>query len=706
MLLVAPLAAQQDTVARDTSKVTTLETIEVTSSIAPAAGPVIGSGVPARISTVTGEAIDAWEPRLLADALGAQAGISMYDDLGSPFKLNLTTRGFNVGPVVGLPPGVSVFLDGVRQNEPDAAEVNFDLLPMEHVQRVELLSGSGSLLGPNSLGGAVNLITRRGSGPLEAEAEISGGTYGSYSAEASLGGVSGGGWDYYVAGGYENEDGWREATGAENLNGFVNLGKRGPERGISLQAFGAESRAETAGSLPESIFYLSPRTNFTIGDFEDLDLLQTSVSGYAPLGNSRGTFTLYGRRTHAERFNVNQAPDDNVRSFTTNSTLGGNLDWRWTTPRSNGSFSLRLGADGGRNRVHIQLIEENPADPADQTLNTDVKSPSYDIAGYALADLRIDNVTFSGGFRYDYIHIPFEDILDPTADTVNSFSRLSPRGGVSLELAPGASVYGSVGQSFRAPAVLELACADETAACPLPFALGDDPPLDPVVATTFEVGGQVVRGPAILNASVYRTNVRDDISFIQSENAVFEGFFNNIGNTRREGVEVGVQVLPTDRLSFYANYAYTHATFRTAAEIFSIRADADFAGAPLSGANTVTPGDELPLVPDHQVKLGGLFALPVGLEFGADVRFTGEQWLRGDEANETSPLKGYGVANLRAGFTKADWELSAVVSNVFNYQGAVFGTFNENRQTGALERFLTPMTGRSFKFVMRRSFGG
>jgi iron complex outermembrane recepter protein len=707
LLLGAPLTAQQvDTVARDTSKVTTLETIEVTSSIAPAAGPVIGSGIPARISTVTGDAIDAWEPRLLADALGTQPGISMYDDLGSPFKLNLSTRGFNVGPVVGLPPGISVFLDGVRQNEPDAAEVNFDLLPMEHVQRVELLSGSGSLLGPNSLGGAVNLITRRGNGPLEAEAEISGGTYGAYSAEASLGGLSTGGWDYYVAGGYENEDGWREATGAENLNGFVNLGKRGAEQGISLQAFGAESRAETAGSLPESIFYLSPRTNFTTGDFEDLNQLQTSVSGYAPLGSTRGTFTLYARRSHAERFNVNQAPDDNVRSFTTNGTIGGNVDWRWTTPRPNGSFSLRLGADGAGNRVHIQLIEENPADPADRTLNTDVKSPSYDVAGYALADLRIDDVTFSGGFRYDYIHIPFEDLLDPTADTTNSFSRLSPRGGVSLELGPGASVYGSVGQSFRAPAVLELACADETAACPLPFALGDDPPLDPVVATTFEIGGQVVRGPTILNASVYRTNVRDDISFIQSENAVFEGFFDNIGNTRREGLELGVQVIPTDRLSFYANYAYTRATFRTDAEIFSIRADTDFAGAPLSGPNTVASGDQLPLVPDHQVKLGGLLSLPEGLQFGADFRYTGEQWLRGDEANETSPLKGYGITNLRAGFTKADWELSAVVTNVFDYQGAVFGTFNENRQTGALERFLTPMNGRSFKLVVRRSFGG
>jgi iron complex outermembrane recepter protein len=709
VLLLSPAllwAQQPDTTRSDTTSITELQTIEVTSSIAPTAGPVIGSGIPARISTVTGEAIDAWEPRLLADALASQPGISIYDDLGSPFKLNLSTRGFNVGPVVGLPPGVSVFLDGVRQNEPDAAEVNFDLLPMEHVQRVELLSGSGSLLGPNSLGGAVNLITRRGRGPLTAEAEISGGSFGSYSGEASIGGVSGGGWDYYLAGGYENEDGWRESTGAENLNGFFNLGRRGANRGISFQAFGAESRAETAGSLPESIFAESARTNFTIGDFEDLNQLQASLSGYATLGGSRGAFTAYVRRTHAERFNVNQAPDDNVRSFTNNRTIGGNVDWRWTTTRPNGSFSLRLGADGAANRVRIELLEETPSTPSSSTLSTDVRSPSYDIAGYTLADLRIDQVTFSGGLRYDHIHIPFENQLDPTSDTSNTFSRLSPRGGVSLEVAPGASAYVSVGQSFRAPAILELACADETAACPLPFALGDDPPLDPVVGTTFELGGQLVRGPAILNASVYRTNVRNDISFIQSEAAIFEGFFDNIGTTRREGLELSVQVLASEQLSLYANYAFTRATFRDSAEIFSIRADSAFVGAPLSGENNVTEGDRLPLVPDHQMKFGGLLRLPSGLQLGVDGRYIGQQWLRGDEANETAPLGGYFVAGLRVGFSRARWEVSAIASNLFDSHRPIFGTFNENRRTGTLERFLTPLNARSFKLVVRREFGG
>jgi hypothetical protein len=111
-------------------------------------------------------------------------------------------------------------------------------------------------------------------------------------------------------------------------------------------------------------------------------------------------------------------------------------------------------------------------------------------------------------------------------------------------------------------------------------------------------------------------------------------------------------------------------------------------------------------VPDHQIKAGGLLSLPVGLQFGADVRYTGRQWLRGDEANETAPLGGYFAANLRAGFSRERWEISAVVTNVLGEKGPIFGTFNENRRTGELERFLTPMNARSLKLVIRRSFGG
>jgi iron complex outermembrane receptor protein len=704
-------AQQSDSVTRRDSvfkldSIQRLAPVEVQASIAPVAGPTIGSGIPARITVLSGHDVDAWEPRILPDVLGSVAGVSIYDDLGSQFKLNMSYRGFSTGPTVGLPPGISVFLDGVRQNEADAQEVDFDLLPMEHVKRIELLSGTASLLGPNSLGGAINLVTERGSGPPHGELELSGGAFGQVEGEGTVEGMTRNGWDYYLGGGYEREDGWRVATGGKSFDGFMNLGHFGAERGIGIQAFGASSRAQTAGSIPESL-YGDPTTNFTPGDFEDLNTEQVNVTGYVPLGMGRATFTSYVRRYDANRFNVNQAPDPSVSALTTNYTLGGTADWRRRIVLGANALSVRFGLDGAQNWVHEQILNV-PSDgvEGETILTTDVRSPSWDIAAYGIADYTRKRVTFSAGARYDYVQVPFHNQLDATDNTTSNYNHVSPRGGISVSTGVGSSVYGSVGGSFRAPAIVELACADPTASCPLPFALGDDPPLKPVRATTYEVGWKLLRGNVLLDASAYRTDVRDEIFFIQSAGSLVSGYFTNLDRTRREGVELSLMSsLLEGRLSWYANYAYTHATFQSAADIFSTRSNDDFADNPMFGPNSVKSGDAMPLVPSQQVKGGFSAQLPKGFRVGVDARYTGSQWMRGDEANETTPLGGYFTTGIRAGYARGSWDLSAIVTNVFDNHDPIFGTFNENQQTGELERFLTPLNARSFNVVLRRSFG-
>jgi outer membrane receptor protein involved in Fe transport len=701
VLLTAPLLAQQvDTLPRDT--VTTLPTIEVVGSILTEAGPGIGSGVPARTSTITNQQLEAWEPRVLSDLLGSQPGFSLYDDLGSPFKTTVHTRGFFASPVVGLPQGVSVFLDGVPVNEADAAQVNFDLLPLEHVRRVELLSGTASLLGPNSLGGSINLLTNHGGGPTQGEIEVTGGSYESYSAEGSVGGSSRG-WNYYGGGGYTTEDGWRQVTGAEGYNGFANIGRSGPRSGFNLQLLGAKSRVETAGSLPLSIFTVNPDSNLSAFDFEDLEQWHFALSGYSQVGAGRGSARVYYRRNDAERFNVNQINDPDVRAFSENRTLGASADWSYAAPVGGGTLSFRVGAGGSTNDVAIQLFAER-IDPG-QTTN--VQSDIWDLNGYTTADYTVGRMTLSGGLRYDYVKVPFKNLLNPAADTTSSYSRLSPKGGVSVSVGKGASVYASAGGSFRAPAVIELACADPLDPCPLPFALGDDPPLDPVTATTVEAGVRFLGSRVGFDASLYRTWVRNDIFLFPYDSvaggppgSTIDGFFANLGDTRREGFELGGRYFFPQGHSIYANYAYTRATFQVdGAEIFSIREEA-------GGQNEVAKGDRFPLVPDHQISVGGLFELPAGLSFGAEGRYVGQQYLRGDEANVEEPLDGYFVANARVGWEFGPWEVAGLVTNVFDSEKPSFGTFNINQSNDQLERFLSPPQPRQFKVILQRSFGG
>jgi len=147
----------------------------------------LARGLAGRTATLHAADLDARGVRSLADALEQLPGVTTSDELGAPGQLDVTLRGFQVSPTIGLPQGVTVYLDGVRVNEPDAHEVNFDLLPLEDVDHVDVTYGPSVLLGRNSLGAAVNLVTRRGAVPAEREVEASGGSFGRYELKARAG---------------------------------------------------------------------------------------------------------------------------------------------------------------------------------------------------------------------------------------------------------------------------------------------------------------------------------------------------------------------------------------------------------------------------------------------------------------------------------------------------------------------------------------
>ena len=100
---------------------------------------------------------------------------------------------------------------------------------------------------------------------------------------------------------------------------------------------------------------------------------------------------------------------------------------------------------------------------------------------------------------------------------------------------------------------------------------------------------------------------------------------------------------------------------------------------PFPTGNDVTPGNRFPLVPDHQIKLGGLARIGRYVSVGADGRYTGKQYLRGDEANVTDQLDGYFVADARVGVEFGRWEINGIVTNLFQNESAIFGTFNINQ---------------------------
>src|SRR5207245_10673235 len=101
----------------------------------PHGEPVESRTLPAKVTVITAEDIQNSGSKTVQEAIQYATGIVMYDQVGNAFQQTVDLRGFNGQPV----PVTSVFVDGVRVNEPDFNTVNFDMSPNHTIQRTELL---------------------------------------------------------------------------------------------------------------------------------------------------------------------------------------------------------------------------------------------------------------------------------------------------------------------------------------------------------------------------------------------------------------------------------------------------------------------------------------------------------------------------------------------------------------------------------------
>src|SRR6185503_19229580 len=94
----------------------------------------------------------------------------------NPFQPDINYRGYTASPLLGTPQGLSVYMDGVRLNQPFGDVVSWDLIPRLAISTTTLMPGSNPLFGLNTLGGALSIQTKDG---LTARGTTVQSTYGS-----------------------------------------------------------------------------------------------------------------------------------------------------------------------------------------------------------------------------------------------------------------------------------------------------------------------------------------------------------------------------------------------------------------------------------------------------------------------------------------------------------------------------------------------
>lgn len=125
------------------------------------------------------------------------ASLNINDVQSNPFQPDVQYRGFTASPLLGLPQGLSVYLNGVRFNEPFGDTVNWDLFSLSSIDNVTLYSGSNPIFGQNTLGGALSLTTKKGFDFDHNEVSLQLGSFGKQQVNFQFGGHSEK-WAYYL----------------------------------------------------------------------------------------------------------------------------------------------------------------------------------------------------------------------------------------------------------------------------------------------------------------------------------------------------------------------------------------------------------------------------------------------------------------------------------------------------------------------------
>ena len=698
------------------------------------ATPLLGSGVdrdkvPAETQVLTDQDISRnGYPQALRALDENVPGVTLDAAAGNPFQPNLVYHGFLASPLQGNPQGLAVYVNGVRFNQPFGDTVNWDLIPDLAIDRMDLV-GSNPVFGLNALGGALSVRMKNGFTYQGGEVDLLGGSFQHYQGNLQYGIQSGNAAAYVAATGL-HEGGWRDLQSSNLGNFYGDLGWRGNGGEVHVNVTAAQTRLNGPGTSPVQLLAVDPAAQFTapnlitnkyaqvnltgsydINDTTSLQglayytyLLQKVYNGNVPdlsPCNDGSGFLCEAPGVFGTDRNGNPIPDF------LNGGPYSDLDQQSTNTNGYGA-SLQV-----TNRDELfghpnQLIAGFSFDGA-QTLF----SASTQIGGLSLSDrvfagpgITIDQAdgsiapvrvgisdAYYGAFftdtvdftsqlsgnvagRFNLAQIDLNDQLGSALTGNHTYSRFNPAGGLTYKVLPGLTVYASYADANRAPTPAELTCASAASPCSLANFFTGDPNLQQVVSHTIEAGLRSQLQPfegANLSSNIayYRSTLNNDILFV---NSPIQGraFFQNVGTTLRQGVDVSAQ-LKTARLLAWIAYSYIGATFQSG----FTESSENNPGADANGNIQVQPGNHLPGIPANLGKLGIDYKMTDAWTVGGTGIAASGQYLFGDEANLNLKTQPYFVLNLHTSYqiTK-NLQFFGLIENAFNTKYYTFGTFS------------------------------
>jgi iron complex outermembrane recepter protein len=701
--------------------------------------------IPANVQSADSSEMQRQQTLNIADFLNNNfSGINASESAANPYQMDINYHGFTASPLLGTPEGLSVYLDGVRVNESFGDTVNWDLIPQSAISTVTLISGSNPVFGLNTLGGALSVRTKSGHDDPGTELEAYGGSFGRRAFEATTGGAVGN-FDYFFTGNFFDENGWRQNSPSRVVQAFGKVGWETEKTDLDLSYTYADTSLWGNGATPMSMLDYNYESSYTpdytanLMNFVNLTGSQLLADKLLLTGN------VFDRHLITDSINGNV----NDSYLDTQDYVGPPIDCAvppanetalaFCSPGQNATGRLEQSTWG----AGLQLTDSQPlfgADNqailgADYTNSQDRFEQSYQYGGLTADRLLIYTpspynsetvISLDGGNRIygayltdtlspsRLLHLTLSVRYNSNTETLNgysldttlgsgfnepapllgnhTFTRTNPAFGFTLTPSDALTFYANYNQASRAPTVIELGCANPAAPCGLPNDFASDPDLKQVVARTVEVGlrGKLADQRLVWSADLFRTVNSNDIQFVAS--SVNAGYFANVGNTLRQGLDLAVGG-KEGPLNWHLAYSFVDATYQSS---FTVNA-ASNSTADANGNIVVSPGDRIPLIPRHTGRLVLDYELNSRWDVGGSVVAASGSYLHGNEnnANEvgqtnaagayvegTGWIPGYVVVNLQSSYhLTRQLQLFARIVNLLDRKYATAGFLTSNSFT-------------------------
>ncbi|MBI5639574.1 MAG: TonB-dependent receptor [Nitrospirae bacterium] len=458
------------------------------------------------VTVVTSYDIELINAHTVADVLNTVNGVQMSLTGGPGSIANPLIQGSDLRHVAVLVDGH--LINNLSDNIPGLGE-----MPVQNIEKIEIIKGPASSSWGSSLGGVVNIITKSG-GRID---KLSGMVSASY--------------------GERNSGDFRaEAYGKKEKLGYYLYAGRlqtdGLTRGFDVSAryFYTKISYDFAGNTSMQ-FTLSYNKGIrgdgesSIDDYRDFDkfeLLRTSLSLNTALSSEVDLSVSLRNARESNNFYENQIStgDELFNSSNTDEKSGASAKITW----KHGIHSMVAGTDYDKG-----TWKNNTTSTGEATLRK--------WAIFANDTLILDKLSVTPGIRYDHSN--------------RSGGYVSPSLGITYELLQHTLLRAYVARGFNAPSLALTSASSEY------FGFKANPDLKSEKVMSYQLGAETaILKQLWFKVAAFRHDIKDVITTDSTEDPVFPYTNVNKGKQRRQGVEVEFKTVPMYNMTLSAGATY------------------------------------------------------------------------------------------------------------------------------------------------------